>query len=236
MATSQTPEQVRKLRASVDWAMRQGLEPDQLLPMLQQLASAADDGGEDFCFAHRRIAELGLEAQPWLAAVSVRRVLAARPQDDACWALLGLAYTMMGHYRAAVGAYRRARTIAPSNPWYAHNLGHLLDIALGRPAEAVPHLASALRGQPREVEMAASYAHALGRVGRAEEARRLFKRYLGRGATQEHKALMRALEKAARLGAVAQPDAAEHEDGERARARRSSEERAASRRRTPKRT
>jgi hypothetical protein len=77
---------------------------------------------------------------------------------------------MLGNYVYARTAYARARTFAPENPWYAHNLGHLLDIALGKPEEACAHLKYALDCLPRNADLALSYAHALACAGDVETA------------------------------------------------------------------
>ncbi len=162
--------------------------------MLRKLADAASPGSEDHCFAHRHLAEMNVESQPWHAALSARTVLSQTPEDDRAWAVLGLSFTLLGHYRAAVAAYRRAVALAPTNPWYAHNLGHLLDVACSRPAEAIPLLAKALRKESKEAEIAASLAHALGGVGRFEEAQTLLRAYMKHGGTADQRALMTWLE------------------------------------------
>ncbi len=190
MPSRSSGDDIRRLRHSVDWALRRDLDPSELVPMLRKLAEAASPDSEDYRFAHRHLAEMRVESEPWQAALSARTVLASTPDDDWAWAVLALSYTLLGHYRAAVSAYRRALALAPTNPWYAHNLGHLLDVTCGRPAEAIPLLTKALRKEPREAEIAASLAHALGGVGRIEEARTLLRSYMKRGGTAEQRALM----------------------------------------------
>lgn len=190
-------DDLRKLRRSVDWALRQALDLDELVPMLRRLARHAPPDSEDFSFAHRHLAELSVERDPWRAALSARHVIALRPEDDGSWAVLGLSFTLMGHYHAAAAAYRRAVSLAPTNPWYAHNLGHLLDVTLDRPGEAVRLLSHAHDNQPGEANIAASYVHALGRVGRRSEARKLLKRFMKGGGTADQKALLRWLDSSA---------------------------------------
>ncbi len=72
------------------------------------------------------------------------------PDDDRAWAVLGFCQTLLGNYRYAAKAYRRAVHAAPKNPWYAHNLGHLLDVALDRVEEALPLLHIAYRSVPKD--------------------------------------------------------------------------------------
>jgi predicted Zn-dependent protease len=123
--------------------------------------------------------------------------LASRPEDDRAWAVLALCQTLLGHYRFAVTAYQRALACAPKNPWYAHNLGHLLDVALGRGQEAVHWLKTAYASAPAHAEIAASYAHALARAGKLSEARRVLVRAMKRGASREHTLLWKWLERGA---------------------------------------
>ena len=59
---------------------------------------------------------------------------------------------------------------------YEHNLGHVLDVALNRPHDALPHLERAHRDLPEESEIASSYAHALLRSGQLDKARKLLAR------------------------------------------------------------
>jgi predicted Zn-dependent protease len=56
---------------------------------------------------------------------------------------------------------------------YEHNLGHVLDVALNRPHDALAHLERAHRDLPEESEIASSYAHALLRSGQLDKARKL---------------------------------------------------------------
>lgn len=175
--------------------------------MLRRLAAAASPDSEDFRFAHRHLAEINVESQPWHAALSAKKVLAATPEDDRSWAVLGLSFTLLGHYRSAITAYRRALALSPTNPWYAHNLGHLLDVACDRPADAIPLLHKALRKEPKEAEIAASLAHALGGAGRLQEAQTLLRSYMKDGGTADQRALMSWLDERAALalGAPAAP-------------------------------
>ena len=197
MVPACNPDDIRRLRLNVDCAIRQSIDPDELAYMLRNLARSAPQESEDFSFAHRHLALLHIDKRPWLAALSARHVVTQRPDDDASWALLGLSYTTMGYHRAAVDAYRRALALVPTDPWYAHNLGHLLDVCLDRPADGVRLLALALRKRPRERDIAASFAHALGRLGRIEEARRVLRRYMKNGGSADHRALMEWLDRGA---------------------------------------
>ena len=132
--------------------------------LLDTLLARAPEGSEHALFAHRHLAELRLERHPWRAALHLREVARARPHDDVPHALMGLCQALLGNYVSAVEAYRRALAIAPETPWYHHNLGHLLDVALDRHRDAVRHLKRAHQLEPEHAEIAASYAHALARL------------------------------------------------------------------------
>ena len=121
-------------------------------------------------FAHRHLASLMLERDPWRAALHLRKVLAAAAHDDGAHALMALSQALLGNHRAAIAAYRRAIHIAPRNPWYRHNLGHLLDIALDDPVAALPHLEVAAERAGHEHEVLASLAHCLARLGQLARA------------------------------------------------------------------
>ena len=159
-----------ELLSEIRWALDQGLEPTELTPLLEQLLEEAEQGTEERHFARQQLAELVVEEFPWRAAVLSRESIREQ-EDDRSWAVLGLALALMGHYRSAASAYRRALILEPACASYAHNLGHLLDVALNRPHDSVRYLESAYDSEPCESEIAASYAHALFRTGHEEDAR-----------------------------------------------------------------
>lgn len=136
--------------------------------VLDRLADVAE--GDDSVFAHRHLAELRLERHPWRAALHLRHVLRACPDDDVPHALMGLSQALLGNFRAAVACYRKALRFAPDTPWYLHNLGHLLDVALDRPEEAEAPLARAYAIEPTHDEIIASLAHCRARLGYLDEA------------------------------------------------------------------
>jgi tetratricopeptide (TPR) repeat protein len=190
-------KQAHELRSQIEWTLARAIDPSDVLPMLHRLARLAHDGSDDSLFANLHLAELLVERDPWRAALFARRVLAHRAEDDRGWATLALCQTLLGNYKFAVTAYHHALVGAPKNPWYAHNLGHLLDVALDRASEAITWLKQAYQSAPESGEVAASYAHALARVGRLAEARKVLTRATKRGASREHAALLRWLEQGA---------------------------------------
>jgi tetratricopeptide (TPR) repeat protein len=190
-------QQAQELRRQIEWTLARAVDPGDVLPMLHRLARLTDDGSDENLFAHLHLAELLVERDPWRAALYARRVLAHRPDDDRGWATLALCQTLLGNYKFAVTAYHHALTSAPKNPWYAHNLGHLLDVALGRAKDAIGWLKRAYQSAAYSGEVAASYAHALARVGRLAEARKVLARAMKRSASREHSAMLRWLEQGA---------------------------------------
>jgi Flp pilus assembly protein TadD len=141
--------------------------------LLVQLASLAEEGSDASLFAHRHLAELHLEGNPWKAALHLRRVLCHCADDDILHALMGLCQALLGNYRVAVRSYRQASSLAPQTPWYHHNLGHLVDVALDDPAGAEGHLRRAFELEPEHDEIIGSLAHCVARLGDLDEARSL---------------------------------------------------------------
>jgi len=201
-----TADDVERLRREVDRGFRDKVDADELLPLLARLARAATPESDAWVFAHRHLAELGVEHDPWRAALFARRVLAVHSDDDGAWAVLGLSQSLLGNYRYAARASERALTLAPDNPWYAHNLGHLYDVALDRPMDALPLLAQATQAQTGEADIAASYAHALARCGKLVIAKRILKRAIRHGATSDQMALWRWLDAGAPAAGLPRPE------------------------------
>lgn len=157
------------LYTDIEWALSQELPPRDLIPMLQRLIQAAEPDSAYALYAKRQLAELIVESSPFRAARLARDVLLLQ-EDDRAYAVLGLAHLLLGNYRLAEQAYRNALSLVPECPWYAHNLGHLLDVAHNQPHQALPYLRLARQILSQEPEVAGSYAHALVRVGELGEA------------------------------------------------------------------
>lgn len=141
--------------------------------LLDRLVEIAERGSEAALFAHRHLAELRLERHPWRAALHLKHLADADPDDDVPHAMMGLCQALLGNYRAAISAYKRALRCAPRTPWYLHNLGHLLDVALDEPKAALEPLRVAWRLEPEHDEIVASLAHCLARLGQLDEAKGL---------------------------------------------------------------
>jgi Flp pilus assembly protein TadD len=146
------------------------------------------------------LADVDPQGDPWNAALIARAATKRTPLHDGAWATLGLAHALLGNYAAAITAYTRAHRLAPQNPWYAHNLGHLLDVAMDRPADALPLLRAAERAQPGEPDLVSSLAHALARCGELEEAVRVLDSATRDQASAQHAALRRWIEAGAPAG------------------------------------
>jgi tetratricopeptide (TPR) repeat protein len=185
------------LRQEIERSLRRAFDPADVLPRLARLARLAPAASDDGVFAHRQLAELLVERHPWRAAIYARRALAHRSDDDRAWAVLAFCQTLLGNFRCAATAYQQAIASAPANPWYAHNLGHLLDVALGAPHRALPWLRSAYGKKADNSEIVASYVHALARAGHTAEARGVLERALERFDSRELQALLRWLDQGA---------------------------------------
>src|SRR6185369_5319938 len=105
------PGEVDRLRREVERAMREQHDAEDILTLLARLARAAAPESDAWIYAHRHLAELGVEHDPWRASLFARRVLALRPDDDGAWAVLGLAQSLLGNYRYAARAYERALSL-----------------------------------------------------------------------------------------------------------------------------
>lgn len=138
-----------RLRERAERALASGRRGGDVLTVLETMTREAPDGSAHALFAHRHLAELQLSGSPWRAALHLRRLVQAGAADDSAHALMGLSQALLGNYRMAVAAYRRAIKLAPRNPWYHHNLGHLLDVGLSDSVAALStcvwRIASSLR-------------------------------------------------------------------------------------------
>jgi tetratricopeptide (TPR) repeat protein len=187
-----------QLQSRVEKALIIGRPYEEVVPVLEELAREAPDGSEFQLFAHRHLAELCLEHNPWQAALHLKRLIRLGINDDAVFALLGLCQTLLGNYNSAVSAYRRALEIAPDNPWYHHNLGHLLDVGMGNAEVGAKHLRIAYRIESKDAEIAASLAHCLARLGQLSEARSIAKRAVDDSpSNKDHRALLAWVEQGA---------------------------------------
>jgi tetratricopeptide (TPR) repeat protein len=191
------------LRRAIERSLNHGtFDPADVLPRLARLARVAEVASDDHVFANQKLAELLVERDPWRAALYVRRALKHRPGDDRAWAILAFCQTLLGNFRCALNAYRKALVCAPSNPWYAHNLGHLLDVALGEPERAIEWLRIAYEAKGgTHTEIAFSYVHALARAGKMDAARAVLSEARSRGgessSSRELDALVRWLDQGA---------------------------------------
>lgn len=187
----------QRLRRDVELALS-GPDPLRVLPLLHRLAARAENGSDESVFAHRQLAEVLLERDPWRAALHARRVTRMRPDDDRAWAALGLSQSLLGNHLFASHALVRALACSPDNPWYAHNVGHTLDIALDRPKDAIEYLRRAYDRSGRNADVATSLAHALARAGQARAARAVLSQALKQSPSPDRRALLRWIDAGAR--------------------------------------
>ena len=185
---------------AISRALWAGESPERLVPQLLALAREEEPGSSSWRFALRNLALTWAPISPWKGSLVARDLLAADPTDHAAWAALGLAQSILGNCRYAIRCYERALRIAPGEPRYAHNLGHLYDVVLEKPHDAVPLLKAAHEAAPRCSDTAASYAHALARTGQVEAAAQLLGAALEGGANRDQRDLLRWLRAQLRAG------------------------------------
>ncbi|HVJ14601.1 MAG TPA: tetratricopeptide repeat protein [Polyangiaceae bacterium] len=184
---------VEVLLDDVRWALDSALSPRELVAMLERLLREAPAGSEAALFAQRHLARLLLREQPFRAARLLREALEELPHDDELWGLLGIALTMLGQYKSAAHAHRRGLSLVPGSVTHLHNLGHLLDVGLGRPDQGLRYLAAAHRALADEEEIASSYAHALAGAGQSAKARTVLMKVLDWSAERADEQLSRWL-------------------------------------------
>ncbi len=165
-------EERRRLQRDLSQLLGRPVRSADLVATLEHLARTATDIAAA-SFAAGCLAELLADSDPWAASLHAKRLLAREPDDARAWAALALAQVHLGNFRYAARCYGEAAARDQANPWYVHNLGHLTDIALNAPEEALPYLARAVSLAPDKIDLIASYAHALGRCGKQEEAQSL---------------------------------------------------------------
>ncbi|HEX2730676.1 MAG TPA: tetratricopeptide repeat protein [Polyangiaceae bacterium] len=182
---------VARLQRSLAWGLQNEVSDRELVMMLRPLVRATSAASIEGWACRVQLAERLLRHSPtrasaWEAANLARAVLAQCPPGDLdaaefvarAFAVQGLALTVLGHYRAARSAYRRALALDPVEPVTAHNLGHLEVVCLGRPRSGLYWLQVAQRQLPDDPEVAASLAHALVAVGQLEAARKVLARLI----------------------------------------------------------
>jgi Flp pilus assembly protein TadD len=169
---------VERMVSDVSWAISRGLPKRDLLAMLKRLIASAAPGSPEESFAKLELSELIVGDEPFRAARLALDVLKEEGPLARAFGVLGIAHSLLGHFRAARRAYERAVELEPEHPAYLHNLGHLLDIAFDRPREALRHLAAARRARPSEPAIVTSEAHALTRAGQTARAAQLLVRTL----------------------------------------------------------
>lgn len=161
---------VETLRLKAVELLERSKYPMEAEELLERIIRLSHDENEHALFARQRLAELHLESDPWSAAIHIRRVVRARPDDHSAHALLGLAHGLLRNYRLAVRCFERASDLAPAISSYHHNLGHFLDQGLSDPKAALGPLRMACSISPENDEIVASYAQALARSGDTETA------------------------------------------------------------------
>lgn len=171
-------EEVARLERNLDWALKKELPNRELVCMLRAFlrhASASDPRG--------RLARLELSERlstlpspkqnAWEIVRLAREVLACETDSilrARAYGVLGLGLTLLDCYQAARRAYYAGLRCDPGHPVIAHNLGQLLATVFHEPGLALRWLRQAYAMLDHDVEVAASLAWALCRLGNDAEA------------------------------------------------------------------
>lgn len=172
-------EEVARLERNLDWALKQELPNPELVRMLRAFVRHAEAGDPRGRLARLELSErLLMLPSPtniaWESVRLAREVLTHEPSvalRGRAYGVLGVGLSLLGCYRAARKAYFQGLRCEPGHPVMAHNLGQLLATVFDKPALALRWLKSAYAQLDHDVEVAASLAWALCRLGRAAEAR-----------------------------------------------------------------
>lgn len=178
---AKSSESTKRTRRTTD---KRELADATVIPILSKMLRHAEDGSSAAAFAKLHLAEALVDQKPWQASLHARSVLQDNPNESRAWAVLALGQTHLGNFDYAIRAYTRALELCPDNPAYAHNLGHLLDIAKDQPEAALPYLEAAYAASLGCTDIMVSLLHALARTGRVERALGLIASSAPHGATQ----------------------------------------------------
>ncbi len=117
------------------------------------------------------------------AIVEFERVLASDPSDVGAYGNIGWIYMATGQEDKAIAVFDKAMLLSPRDPnlpYWLHEKAVALGV-LGRDAEASDLWRQALTLAPANREMLAAQAATLANLGRDDEARAVYPRYLAAG-------------------------------------------------------
>jgi len=116
------------------------------------------------------------------AITEEKRLIAEHPTDPAALNNLAWLYQQVGDLSKAREFAEKAATIAPNSGAIEDTLGWVL-LAQGDTEKALSHLEAATAAMPGNPEIRYHVAVALGRAGRAADARAVLEKLLGSGAS-----------------------------------------------------
>lgn len=162
---------VEALQEQAEQCFEKGKSRREILCVLERLLHEAQPESKAVFFAHWHWAALEVEKHPWTAALHLRKILNSVWVTEATFALWGLCHTQLGNVHAAIAAYKQAIALSEEpQPAYYHNVGHLLDVGLGRAHEGIEYLRIAQRLDAEDDEIWASLAHAWAVAGERKRA------------------------------------------------------------------
>jgi putative PEP-CTERM system TPR-repeat lipoprotein len=137
----------------------------------------------DDTLAHAALAGFYIQHTKFAAAIAEEReVLARRPNDPLALNNLGWLYQQIGDLAKAREFAEKAAAAAPSSGPVEDTLGWVI-LAQGDTEKALYHLEAASAATPGNPDIGYHLAVALGRAGRAGDARAILEKLLGSGAS-----------------------------------------------------
>jgi Tfp pilus assembly protein PilF len=172
-------EEVARLERNLDWALKRELPNPELVRMLRAFLKHATGTDPRARLARLELSERLLtlpnpRSTAWESVRLAQEVLSQEHDPTLrarAYGVLGVGFTLLECYRAARRAYYSGLRCDPGHPVIAHNLGQLLAAVFQEPALALRWLERAHAVLDHDVEVAASLAWALCRLGRDDEAR-----------------------------------------------------------------
>ncbi len=129
-----------------------------------------EDGGEDFVAASRMPTTYVFPNRPETLAM-LEDVVDSRPDDATAHVLLGSLYLSGGRSRHALAAWERAAALDPERPVLHRNMGYTVLHDGGPPERAIELFTAGARVDPFNADLYLGLDAAMGRAGRAADAR-----------------------------------------------------------------
>src|ERR1700742_3039766 len=98
---------VERMVSDVSWAISRGLPKRDLVAMLKRLIASAAPGSPEQSFAKLELSELIVGDERFRAARLALDVIKDEGPEPRAFGVLGIAHSLLGHFRASSRAYER---------------------------------------------------------------------------------------------------------------------------------